>query len=97
MKRNAQIDVEEDTFRALASKPRINILKLLVERQLTVTDVSKALKINKSSAYHHLNQLVKASLVKKVNTNSLWVYYKLTVKGKNVILRSNEKKRVLAI
>jgi DNA-binding transcriptional ArsR family regulator len=80
-----KISLTQDEFRVLASTTRIDIMKLLDESQLTVSDVSRRLSMNKATVHEHLNRLIEVGLVKKEDTNRKWVYYSLTWKGKNLL------------
>ncbi len=80
-----KIKLSQDEFRVLASTTRIDILKLLDQSQLTVSDVSRLLGMNKATVHEHLNKLVHVGLVKKEESPRKWVYYRLTWKGKNLL------------
>jgi DNA-binding transcriptional ArsR family regulator len=80
-----KIKLSQDEFRVLASTTRIDILKLLDQSQLTVSDVSRLLGMNKATVHEHLNKLVDVGLVKKEESPRKWVYYRLTWKGKNLL------------
>jgi len=85
MEYKPKIVMTQDEFRVLASTTRIDIMKLLDESQLTVSDVSRRLEMNKATVHEHLNKLIEVGLVKKEDTNRKWVYYSLTWKGKNLL------------
>jgi DNA-binding transcriptional ArsR family regulator len=80
-----KIKLSQDEFRVLASNTRIDILKLLDESQLTVSDVSRRLEMNKATVHEHLTKLIEVGLVKKEDSPRKWVYYKLTWKGRNLL------------
>jgi DNA-binding transcriptional ArsR family regulator len=82
---SGKITLDKDTFKALASETRIGILKKLDKSQLTVSDLSRALDMSKATLFEHLEKLIKIGLIKKKEDNRKWVYYKLTLKGKNVL------------
>ncbi|EHP89147.1 winged helix-turn-helix domain-containing protein [Methanotorris formicicus] len=65
-------------------KTKIDILKLLNERNYTVSELSEKLGKSKSTISEHLNVLYKMGLVEK-ESYSKWVYYKITDKGKKVL------------
>ena len=52
---------------------------------MTVTELSKELEMSKPAVLKHLTKLVEAGLVKKVESERKWVYYALTMKGKNIL------------
>jgi DNA-binding transcriptional ArsR family regulator len=80
-----KITLDQESFKALASDTRIEILKRLDHSQRTVTDLANELKVNKSAVYKHLSRLLDAGLVKKVEDNRKWVYYRLSMKGANLL------------
>lgn len=84
---NVVLDYE--SFKALASHVRIDILKELDDGQMTVTDLSKKLKISKSTAHKHLERLVEVGLIKRLDTKRKWVYYKITRKGMKILHPEN--------
>ncbi|WP_456436716.1 ArsR family transcriptional regulator [Methanopyrus sp.] len=58
------INVPKEIAKALDSKTRREILKLLEERgSMTISDISKELKMSKSTVHHHLQELRKVGLV----------------------------------
>ncbi len=80
-----KITLDQESFKALASDTRIEILKRLDKSQMTVTDLANDLKVNKSAVYKHLSRLLDAGLVKKLDDNRKWVYYKLSMKGMHLL------------
>lgn len=63
---------------------RIRIMRALVERRSTVTEISKRAGIAKSTALKHLRVLEKHHLVLRNEDNRLWIYYDLTRAGRAV-------------
>jgi DNA-binding transcriptional ArsR family regulator len=80
-----KIKLSQDEFRVLASNTRIDILKLLDESQLTVSDASRRLEMNKATVHEHLSKLMEVGLVSKEESPRKWVYYRLTWKGRNLL------------
>ena len=80
-----KIKLSQDEFRVLASNTRIDILKLLDESQLTVSDVSRRLEMNKATVHEQLTKLMGVGLVSKEESPRKWVYYHLTWKGRNLL------------
>ncbi len=80
-----KIKLSQDEFRVLASDTRIEILKHLDESQLTVSDLSRKLDMNKATVHEHLAKLMGVGLVKKDDSPRKWVYYRLTWKGRNLL------------
>lgn len=82
---NRKIILDQESFKALASDTRIEILKKLDATQLTVTDLANAMAVNKSAVHKHLTRLVEAGLVKKKEGDRKWVYYTLSLKGAQLL------------
>jgi DNA-binding transcriptional ArsR family regulator len=80
-----KITLDQESFKALASDTRIEILKRLDKSQMTVTDLANDLSVNKSAVYKHLSRLLDAGLVRKLDDNRKWVYYKLSMKGMHLL------------
>ncbi|MFO8133766.1 MAG: winged helix-turn-helix domain-containing protein [Thermoplasmatota archaeon] len=91
-----KIVIDRDTFSALASDTRIDILKELDERRKTLSELSRSLDTNKSAVYKHLNKLTDVGLIKKEeDTGHKWKYYQLTWRGKHLLHPQKMKIRVL--
>jgi DNA-binding transcriptional ArsR family regulator len=52
---------------------------------MTVTDLANDLSVNKSAVYKHLSRLLDAGLVRKLEDNRKWVYYRLSMKGMHLL------------
>src|SRR2546422_11448849 len=74
--------LEQASFGALASEVRIEVLKRLDERRMTVTDLANALSLSKPTRLEHLEKLQQADLVKRMDEGRKWIYYELTGRGK---------------
>lgn len=90
-----KVILDATTFKALASRTRLNILKNLDERQKTISELAKKLDLNKATIYEHLYLLQEVGLVEKKNSENKWVYYKLTWKG--IDLLHPEKKKIVVL
>ena len=91
-----QLELNRETLKALASDTRIDILKELTERKKTVTELSDALNMSKSTTHEHLLRLTEASLVRKIASPNKWIYYDLTRKGLELI-KPSDKRRVILL
>lgn len=88
----AKVTLDRDTFKALASDTRLNILRTLDGKRLGLNDISKATNLNKATLHEHLTKLNQAGLVKKKEREGhKWVYYKLTWKGENLLHPENTR------
>lgn len=86
-----KITLDRETFKALAVDSRVKILRILDDRQHTLTDLSQELQMAPSTIKEHLDTLVAAGLIKQVDKGMKWKYYRLTSKGKE-LLNPYEKK-----
>ena len=82
----AKVTLDKETFKALASETRLDILRTLDGKKLGLNDISKATNLNKATLHEHLSKLNQVGLVKKKEREGhKWVYYKLTWKGENLL------------
>jgi DNA-binding transcriptional ArsR family regulator len=79
------ITLDRESFKALASEVRVDILKKLDERRQTVTDLSALLSLSKPTLLEHLEKLQAAGLVKRIDEGRKWIYYELSQKGKKLL------------
>jgi len=92
----AKVTLDKETFKALASDTRLDILRTLDGKKLGLNDISKATNLNKATLHEHLSKLNQVGLVKKKEREGhKWVYYKLTWKGENLLHPENTKIVVL--
>src|SRR5438046_7197377 len=80
-----KITLDQESFRALASDVRVDILKRLDSRRETVTDLSNLLQLSKPTLLEHLEKLQTAGLVKRIDEGRKWIYYELTDKGRKIL------------
>lgn len=73
-------------FKALASDRRLDMLKHLDERPMTVSELARVTGLAKASVHEHLGILVDADIVTRDETTKRkWVYYRLTWKGQSIV------------
>lgn len=77
-------DLDEDLLRVLSSHTRLEILKNLRKRQMTLTDLARVLKFCKSTVHEHLKRLLEVGLVHRI-TGRKWIYYRLSTKGNYMV------------
>ncbi len=76
------------TEMALSNETRRGIMRELSEAERIPTDLSLKLGKSKATVVEHLDKLVSARLVEKIETpGKKFVYYKLTGKGRTALLR----------
>ena len=92
----AKITLDRETFKALASDTRLDILKTLDGKNLGLNEIAKVTNLNKATLHEHLAKLHEAGLIKRNEREGhKWVYYKLTWKGESLLHPENTKIVVL--
>ena len=75
----AKVTIDKETFKALASDTRLEILKALDGRKMNLSEIARRTGLSKTTILEHMNRLVEANLVKKIEREGhKWTYYKLT-------------------
>jgi len=88
----SKVTLDRDTFKALASDTRLDILRTLDGRKMNLTEIALQTKLNKATLHEHLVKLSEAGLVKKKEREGhKWVYYKLSWKGENILHPENTR------
>ncbi|MDD4251177.1 MAG: winged helix-turn-helix domain-containing protein [Candidatus ainarchaeum sp.] len=77
--------LDSKSFKALSAKSRVNILKNLLNRRMTLSELSQKLTLKNSTTKEHCELLMNAELIKKIEDGRKWKYYELTNKGKQII------------
>jgi DNA-binding transcriptional ArsR family regulator len=92
----AKITLDRETFKALASDTRLDILKTLDGRNMGLNEIVKVTNLNKATLHEHLTKLNEAGLIKRSEREGhKWVYYRLTWKGESLLHPENTKIVVL--
>jgi DNA-binding transcriptional ArsR family regulator len=81
---DSSIAISNNEFKALASETRTEMIKLLRERNHTLTELSKKLDMAAPTIKQHLGILQQAGLIEGLDEGRKWKYYTLTRKGKNI-------------
>ncbi len=88
--------VDRDVLKVLSVDTRMDILKQLSQGSRTPSDLSKMLRKSNSTIVEHLDVLVKAGLVKKIEQpGKKWIFYTLTDRGYGII--SSKSRRLIII
>jgi DNA-binding transcriptional ArsR family regulator len=91
-----KVTLDLDSFKALASETRLDVLKALDGKKLSLNDISKATNLHKVTLHEHLGKLVESGFVKRSEREGhKWVYYKLTWKGECLLHPENTRIVVL--
>jgi len=72
-------------FRALSSDTRTGIIKLLNERNHTLSELSKKTALAAPTVKQHLSVLEQAGLIQCIDEGRKWKYYSLTKKGRRIL------------
>jgi DNA-binding transcriptional ArsR family regulator len=84
------LDIED--FKALASETRLDILRAIDQRNMSLKDISQVTKLHETTVHEHLTKLVRSGFVKKNEREGhKWVYYKLSWKGSSLLHPDNTK------
>lgn len=87
-----KVTLNREAFKALASDTRLDIIRTLDGKKMSLTELSKATSLNKATLHEHLNKLTEAGLVKRIQREGhKWVYYKLSWKGESLLHPENTK------
>jgi DNA-binding transcriptional ArsR family regulator len=92
----SKVTLNRETFKALASDTRLDILRVLDGKPKSLKEISSATSLNKATLHEHLTKLNEVGLVKrKEREGHKWVYYKLTWKGESLLHPENTRIVVL--
>ena len=80
-----EIKLDRKAFKALSSDTRIAILKSLAKRRKMLAELSKEFSFSPSTTKEHMESLLAAGLVLKIDDGHKWKYYELSAKGRNVV------------
>ncbi len=90
-----EITLDKEVFKALAGDTRVSVLKSLLERRKTQSELAKELSLAAPTIKDHLDILLKAGLVREMDDGHKWKYIELTVKGKSLLQPSDKRIMVL--
>lgn len=80
-----KIILTKELFWVLSSDTRIALLKKLAQRRMTTSELSRELKIAKSTVHEHLALMAGAGLIIPVSDEREWKYYEITREGANLL------------
>lgn len=88
----ATVALTRDDVKTLSSDTRVEILKRLGERRMTVTELAGALALSKATVLEHLEKLATAGFVRRIEDEKrVWVYYELADKGRRIVHQSSTR------
>ena len=75
------VTVTVDQLKVLSDPSRLRMLTLLMERDMSISGIAKALELSPATVHHHLNQLLAARLIvptkSEVRGNLVEKYYRI--------------------
>ncbi len=75
------VTVTVDQLKVLSDPSRLRILTLLMEREMSISGIAKALDLSPPTVHHHLNQLLAARLIEptrsEIRGNLVEKYYRI--------------------
>jgi DNA-binding transcriptional ArsR family regulator len=78
-----KVTLDVNTFKILASDTRLDILRALDKRKMTLQELTSMTNMQKATLHEHLAKLAQAELVKRQERGGhKWVYYDLSWKAK---------------
>ena len=84
--------VDRNVLKVLSVDTRMDILKELSQGSRTPSDLSKKFGKSSSTIVEHLETLVNAGLVKKIEQpGRKWIYYTLTEKGEGIVTSKSRR------
>ena len=90
-----EITLDKEVFKALAGETRVQVLKALIERRKTQSELAKELNLAAPTIKDHVEILRHAGLVREMDDGHKWKYIELTVKGKSLL--QPQDKRILVL
>jgi len=79
------VAVSVDQLKVLSEPSRLRILTLLMERDMSISDIARALSLSPATVHHHIAQLLDANLIiptkNEVRGNLVEKFYRLPATG----------------
>lgn len=82
-----EITLNLKTLKAIGAESRVSILKALGKRQKTQSELADELKLSKPAVLEHLDKLLEAGLILRLDEGRKWKYYHLSSEGKKLVER----------
>src|SRR5438874_13269681 len=79
------LPLDSSLLKVLAADSRRDILRLLKQRRMTLTEMSTQMGLKKATVLEHLKKLTDSGLIKRMEDERLWVYYELTRQGSRIV------------
>jgi len=79
------VAVSVDQLKVLSEPSRLRILTLLMERDMSISDIARALSLSPATVHHHITQLLDANLIiptkSEIRGNLVEKYYRIPATG----------------
>ena len=87
-----KVNLDIESFKALASETRLDILRVLDGKKMSLNEITKATNLHKMTLHEHLSKLTSAGFIKRIEREGhKWVYYKLSWKGQGLLHPENTR------
>jgi len=87
-----KVSLDIESFKALASETRLDILKVLDGKKMNLNELTKETKLHKMTLHEHLTKLASTGFIKKIEREGhKWVYYTLSWKGQSLLHPENTR------
>jgi len=91
-----KLTLNVNSLKTLASETRLDILKLLDGKKMSLKELSEATNLHEVTVHEHLSKLIEGGFVNKHEREGhKWVYYQLSWQGTSLIHPENTKVIVL--
>jgi ArsR family transcriptional regulator len=85
-----KVNLDIQSFKTLASETRLDILKSLDGKKMSLNDICRATNLHKMTLHEHLSKLAEAGFIKRIEREGhKWVYYRLSWKGESLLHPEN--------
>ncbi len=80
-----EVAVSIDQLKVLSEPSRLRILTLLMERDMSISDIARVLSLSPATVHHHIAQLLEANLIiptkSEIRGNLVEKYYRIPATG----------------
>jgi len=85
-----KVSLDVKSFKVLASETRLDILRALNGKKMSLNDICRATNLHKMTLHEHLSKLTEAGFIKRIEREGhKWVYYKLSWRGESLLHPEN--------
>jgi len=92
-----EVSLTNTEFKALSSKTRTDLLKMLQERNYTLSELAAKSGMAAPTVKQHTSVLIESDLIELKDEGRKWKYYALTRKGKKILESKQKPTNILII